>query len=58
MLRAHIGYLVRYNLTNIFYIYIPNKKKVIKTKNIKFNKQLLYNDLQLDLVNILRERAD
>ena len=53
MLRAYIGYLIGYNLINIFYIYIPNKKKVVKIRDIKFNKQLLYNNLQLDLVNIL-----
>ena len=57
-LRAHIGYLVGYNLMNIFQVYILSKKKVIKTRNIKFNKQLLYNNLQLDLANMLKEKAD
>ena len=38
VLRAHIGYLVGYDLINIFQVYIPSKKKVIRTKDIKFNK--------------------
>ena len=37
-LRAHVGYLVEYNLTNIFQVYIFSEKKVIRTKDIKFNK--------------------
>ena len=57
-LRAYIGYLVGYNLTNIFQIYILSQKKVIRIKDIKFNKQLLYNNLQLDLVNIFQVRTD
>ena len=53
MLRAHIEYLVGYNLINIFQVYILSEKKVIKIKDIKFNKQLLYNNSQLDLTNVL-----
>ena len=44
MLRAHVGYLVEYNLINIFQVYIPSEKKVIRTRDIKFNKQLLYDN--------------
>ena len=45
VLRAHIGYLVGYNLINIFQVYILSEKKVIRIRDIKFNKQLLYNNL-------------
>ena len=54
ILRAYVGYLVGYDLINIFQVYIlSKKKKVIKIRDIKFNKQLLYNNLQLDLINML-----
>jgi hypothetical protein len=54
MLRAYVGYLVGYDLINIFQVYIlSKKKKVIKIRDIKFNKQLLYNNLQLNLINML-----
>ena len=43
---------------NIFRVYIFSEKKVIKTRDIKFNKQLLYNNLQPDFANILKERAN
>jgi hypothetical protein len=56
--RAHIGYLVGYDSTNIFRIYIPNRRKVIRTRDVKFNEQLLYDDSQPDLVNVLRVRTD
>jgi hypothetical protein len=52
MLRAHIGYLIGYNLMNIFQVYILSEKKVIRIRDIKFNEQLLYNNLQLDLINV------
>ena len=42
MLWAYIGYLVGYDLINIFKVYILSQKKVIKTRDIKFNKQLLF----------------
>jgi hypothetical protein len=56
--RAHIGYLVGYQSTNIFRVYIPSEKKVIRTRDVTFNEQLLYDDGQPDLANLLRKRAD
>ena len=56
--RAHVGYLVGYDSTNIFRVYIPSEKKVIRTRDVQFNEQLLYDDSQPDLANVLRERAD
>jgi len=49
---------VGYQSTNIFRVYIPSEKKVIQTKDVTFNKQLLYNDSQPDLANLLQKRAD
>ena len=36
----------------------PNQKKVIRTRDVKFNEQLLYDDSQPNLANILQKRAD
>ena len=58
ILRAHIRYLVGYNLMNIFWVYILSEKKIIRIRDVKFNKQLLYNDLQPDFINLLWEKAN
>jgi hypothetical protein len=42
-LRAHIGYLVGYNSTNIFQIWIPTKRKIIFTRNVTFKEDLFYD---------------
>lgn len=36
--RAHIGFLVGYDGTNIFNIWIPSQRKVIRTRDVTFNK--------------------
>ena len=56
--RAHVGYLVGYDSTNIFQVYIPSEKKVVRIRDVKFNEQLLYNNSQPDLANMLQERAN
>ena len=40
---AHIGYLVGYDSTNIFWIWIPSKQKVISTCDVTFNETLFYD---------------
>ena len=41
--RAHIRYLVRYNLTNIFHIWIPSQKTIILTCDVVFDVTKRYN---------------
>ena len=38
--RAYVGYLVGYDSTNIFRIWIPHKGKVISTRDVLFDEQL------------------
>ena len=52
-----MGYLVGYDSTNIFRIYIPNQK-VIRTRDVKFNEQFLYDDSQPGLGNVLQVRTN
>ena len=47
-LRAHIGFLISYNSTNIYQIWVPSQQKVIQTKNIIFNKFKFYNLSEFD----------
>ena len=56
--RAHIGYLVGYDSTNIYRIWIPSRSKVIRTRDVKFNNNLLYDPSRLDIGAILKEQAE
>ena len=50
-----IRYLVGYNSTNIYYIWIPSLYKVIQTKDITFNKNSFYNPKGQDINYLLRD---
>jgi transposase InsO family protein len=41
--RALIGYLVGYDSTNIFRIWIPQKRKVVRTRDVVFDENKRYN---------------
>jgi hypothetical protein len=56
--RAHIGYLVGYESTNIFRIWVPSEMKVIKTRDVTFNEELFYAPNETDLAGLLREQAE
>lgn len=45
--QAAIEYLVSYELTNIFRIWIPKKKKVIVTRDITFDETKTYNSSEV-----------
>jgi len=56
--RAHIGYLVGYDSTNIYRIWIPSRDKVIRTRDVTFNNNLLYKPIDLDIGAKLEEHVD
>ena len=56
--RALIGYLVGYDSTNIYRIWIPSKEKVIRTRDVKFNDDQFYDPTDLDVGMVLREHAE
>ena len=41
--RGHIGYLVGYHASNIYRIWIPKLDRVIISRNVRFDEDLLYN---------------
>lgn len=51
--RAHLGHLVGYDSTNIFRIWIPSQEKVIRTRDVLFNKDKFYNPEDPDLTQLL-----
>ena len=56
--RAHIGYLVGYNSRNIYRIWNPSKKRVIRTRDLPFDHNSFWTNEDLDIGDILDESAD
>ena len=53
--RAHIGFLLGYDGTNIYNIWIPSQRKVIRTRDVIFDESAYYNPSEIDLAQILTE---
>ena len=41
--KAHIGFLVGYESTNIYRVWVPHKKKVVSVRNVIFNEDEIWN---------------
>jgi len=48
-LKASIGYLVGYDSTNIYRIWVPSKRRVVSTRDVTFNEELTYKTKEKDL---------
>ncbi|KAG7110478.1 hypothetical protein HYQ44_010868 [Verticillium longisporum] len=44
--RSHIGYLCGYDSTNIYRIWVPQLKKVLRTRDVTFDESTVYKDAQ------------
>ena len=56
--RAHIGYLVGYDSTNIFRIWIPSRHKVIRSRDVLFDEQEIYDASHPpDLLHFLSKKS-
>jgi hypothetical protein len=53
--RAHLGYLVGYDSTNIYRIWVPSLEKVMRTRDVTFDESKLYDPTDLDIGHALRE---
>lgn len=51
--RALIGYLVGYDSTNIYRIWIPSRGRVVRTRDVTFNKGQFYDPKELDSGHLL-----
>jgi hypothetical protein len=56
--RAHIGYFMGYDSTNIYRIWIPTKQKVIRSRDVTFDHRSYYNPQDIDVGFLLKETAD
>jgi Reverse transcriptase (RNA-dependent DNA polymerase) len=56
--RAHLGYLVGYDLTNIYRIWVPSIERVLHTRDVTFNDNQLYDPHDLDIGFALREEIN
>jgi len=57
-LRAHIGYLVGYNSTNIYRIWIPYKGIIISTKDVIFDEKTFFNGKWTDILKDLHAKLN
>jgi Reverse transcriptase (RNA-dependent DNA polymerase) len=55
--RAHIGYLMGYESTNVYRIWVPSQEQVIRTRDVTFNETLFYDSSELDLGHILLDKT-
>ncbi len=44
---AHIGFLVGYESTNIYRIWVPNKKRVVSVRDVIFNEDEVWDGMPL-----------
>jgi hypothetical protein len=56
--RAHIGYLVGYNSTNIYRIWIPHKGIVISTRDVIFDEKTFFDGKRTDISKDLHAELD
>lgn len=55
--RAHVGYLVGYDSTNIFLVWIPSKSKVIRCRDVIFDEEDMYDPANAPDVFYFANRA-
>jgi hypothetical protein len=53
--RAHLGYLVDYDSTNIYRTWVPSLERVLRTRDVTFDESKLYDPHDLDIGYALSE---
>jgi hypothetical protein len=53
--RAHIGHLIGYDASNIFRIWIPSQRMIIRTRDVIFDESSKYDPHDIDLLQVLSE---
>ncbi|KAN0074973.1 hypothetical protein V8E54_007584, partial [Elaphomyces granulatus] len=56
--RAHIGYLVGYDSTNVFRVWVPHLKRVFRTRDIRIDETRQYDPKEPHLAEELREEVE
>ena len=53
--RAHIGYFIGYDLSNIYRIWNAGRNKVIRTRDVTFDENSRYDPMDIDLGQLISE---
>jgi Reverse transcriptase (RNA-dependent DNA polymerase)/GAG-pre-integrase domain len=53
--RAHIGFLVGYDSTNIWRIWIPSSNRIIRSRDVIFDEKDVYNPVEVDINHLVKE---
>ena len=53
--RAHVGYLVGYHASNIYRIWVPKLKKVILSRDVRFNEEEFFDPAQEEHLETVME---
>jgi len=56
--QAHISYLIGYNSTNIYRIWILYKGIIISTRDVIFNKKTFFDRKRMDILKDLHAELD
>lgn len=56
--RAHVGFLLGYDSTNIYNIWIPSQHKVIRTRDVMFDDSAFYNPSEPDIYQAFQEPVE
>ena len=54
--RAHLGYLVGYSSRNIYRIWVPSKKDVLRVRDVTFDEKTYYQPDDIDVAQLVQER--
>ncbi|KAL1953540.1 hypothetical protein VTO42DRAFT_2617 [Malbranchea cinnamomea] len=58
MARAHIGYLVGYESTNVFRIWVPYLHRVFRSRDVRFDETRCYDPTEPHIAQQLREHIE
>ncbi|KAL1952897.1 hypothetical protein VTO42DRAFT_3974 [Malbranchea cinnamomea] len=58
MARAHIGYLVGYDATNMFRVWVPHLKQVFRTQDVKIDNFICYDTKDPHILQELRQSVE
>ena len=53
--KTHLDFLIKYNSINIFFIWVFNQRKVIRTRNVTFDENVRYRFNEIDLTQLINE---
>ena len=53
--KTHFDFLIKYDSINIFFIWVFNQRKVIRTRDVTFDENVRYRFNEIDLTQLINE---